>query len=152
MRKKEMDKNLFKCIARSLVCKVDVLIFHWWRKKWMDENLFKWNCVFIRSNNGSPLSSSLCFFGPSAQALQPSAGTQRHGHYHIQNSSSHKHHKYSQWKKMPFLFSLTICGSTLPGFSFWRESSFPFWGVFFLIICSAPSGYRYCNAPRNQPK
>ncbi len=77
------------------------------------------------------LSACLCFFGFS---LQPSAGTQRHGHYHIQNSSSHKHHKYSQWKKMPFLFSLTICGSTLPGFSFWRESSFPFWGVFFLLL------------------
>ncbi len=67
-----MDKNLFKCIARSLVCKVDVLIFHWRRKKWMDENLFKWNCLFIRLNKGSPLSLSVfLWFQLTAKCWDP---------------------------------------------------------------------------------
>ncbi len=103
--KKEMDgwKFVQTKFARSLVCRVNVLIFHWWeRKRWTkicskelpvhlcvrlmfwfftDDKRNGWMkicsneiCPLIRSNKGSPLSSSVRFFGPSTQAYSQVLG------------------------------------------------------------------------------
>jgi hypothetical protein len=105
-RKKWMDENLFKWICPFISAvrlmfwffideerngwmnffwnelpvhycgKVNVVIFHWWRKKWMDENLLKWNCLFIRSNKGQHSQAHLCVsLVPVLKLIQPSAGT-----------------------------------------------------------------------------
>jgi hypothetical protein len=141
MRKKEVAENLLKWIARSLVCKVDVVIFHWWRKKWMDEKLFKWNCPFIRSNKGQhSQASSVCFFGPSAQAYTAKCWDMAMILYKILLHTNTNN--ILNGKKMPFLLNLTNYLWEYPlWFQLLKRIFFPILGsVFFCIICSALQG------------